>query len=212
VRRAGSCSKDTGTLSTDVSASEHDEDDSTEKATRKRKIADKGKGRGRERAVVERPKVEYMKDKQCDKGEGREDDGEWLIIDLCDDNGVFSSFFSHCDITSRVQANRSNNSFWFRCVHHVAVTHYLSPHSLRPNSDFQLLHSAFTPILRILHCHCPHPITFSQSSTIISNTGPRFSPLRHYRQARASCPSPSSAFSPILFCQPMILRRYNILQ
>lgn len=209
MRCAGSWSKDTGTLSTDVSASEHDKDEGSEKATRRRKVAGKGKGRGRERGVVERPKVEYMKGKQCDKGEGREDDG---VIDLCDDNGMFSSFFSHCDVNSRVVLIIR---FWFRCVHHVTVTHYLSPHSLRSNSDFQLLHSAFTSILRILHCHCPHPITSSflpQSSTIISNTGPRLSPLRHYRQSRSSCPSPSSPCSPILFCQLMILRRCTILQ
>jgi hypothetical protein len=55
VRGSGSWSKDTGVLSTDVSVSEHDEDEDTEKGTRKRKVVDKVKGNGREQGVAERP-------------------------------------------------------------------------------------------------------------------------------------------------------------
>ena len=69
----------------------------------------RGRGEKENWGVIEWPKVEYMKDKRG-KGEGREDDGEWLIIDLFNDNGVFSFFFSHRDVTSRVEANHSNNS------------------------------------------------------------------------------------------------------
>jgi hypothetical protein len=49
-----------------------------------------------------------MTDKQCERVKGREDDGEWLIIDLCDDNGVFSFSFHHRDVTWGADLNRFN--------------------------------------------------------------------------------------------------------
>lgn len=103
VRGTGAGSKDTGASSTDVTASERDEDEDTEEATRKSKVADY---RGRERGLAERSQAGYKKDKQVEKGKGMEDDGEWLIIDKCNDNGMFRFYFPHRDVISRADPNR----------------------------------------------------------------------------------------------------------
>ncbi|KIM74043.1 hypothetical protein PILCRDRAFT_14768 [Piloderma croceum F 1598] len=87
VRGTGAGSKDTGASSADVSASERDKDEDTEEATRKRKVADNTR---REWGVAERPQEGYKKDKQVKTRRGREDDCEWLIIDLCNDNAFTS--------------------------------------------------------------------------------------------------------------------------
>jgi hypothetical protein len=88
VRGTGAGSKDTGASSTDVSAGERDKDEDTEEATRKRKVAD---NKGREWGAAERPQAGYKKDKQVETGKGREDDGEWLIIDFAT---IMVCFFS----------------------------------------------------------------------------------------------------------------------
>ena len=92
-----------GASSTDVNAGECDEDEDTEEATHKRKFAD---NKGREWGVAERPQAEHTKDKQVEKGKAREDEGEWLIIVLCNNNGIFLFYFPHRNVTSTSEPNR----------------------------------------------------------------------------------------------------------
>jgi hypothetical protein len=150
VRGTGAGSKDTGASSADVSASERDKDEDTEEATRKRKVADNTR---REWGVAERPQEGYKKDKQVKTRRGREDDCEWLIIDLCNDNGMFLFYFPHCDVTSRGDPNCIIR-FGFRCIHRVTFLVGSCP-------ILTFSFPAFTSILRILHRHYPHPITSS---------------------------------------------------
>jgi hypothetical protein len=68
-----------------------------------------------------------MTDKQCERVKGREDDGEWLIIDLCDDNGVFSFSFPHRDVTLGADLNRFNEiGFGFDVFIYRRYTLFLS--------------------------------------------------------------------------------------
>jgi hypothetical protein len=82
--------------------------------------------------MAERPQAGYKKDKQVEMRRGREDDSEWLIIDLCNDNGMFLFYFPHCDVTSRGDPNRIIR-FGFRCIRSVTFLVRSSP-----ISDFQL--------------------------------------------------------------------------
>ena len=52
------------------------------------------------------PQAEHTKDKQVEKGKAREDEGEWLIILLCNDNGIFLFYFPHRNVTSTSEPNR----------------------------------------------------------------------------------------------------------
>ena len=102
------------------------------------------KGKGRVQGLAEQPQVKHKKDKGAEIGKGREDDFEWLIIDLCDDNGVFSFFFPPRDVTSRTDPN-CIIQFLFRCIRHVTVTNISC--SFRSSSDFQ-----FTSQLSLQYC------------------------------------------------------------
>jgi len=81
-----------------------------------------------ESGVAERPPLEYITDKQCEKVKGRKDDGEWLIIDLWDDNGVFSSSFPHHEVvTLGADLNHFNDSVLVSmCSSHCHYTLFLS--------------------------------------------------------------------------------------
>jgi hypothetical protein len=80
--------------------------------------------------VAEQPQARY-KDKQVDKGKGMEDDGEWLMIDLCNDNHMF---FFPLPTPRRYIANRTEP--YYSGLTLVYSSHLIS-RSFHSNSDFQ---------------------------------------------------------------------------